>query len=164
MAAWVPTVPRRRPVMGFEVTTQGRAQMPHILESVELVLAYALAGAAAAAATCGLFILLFRLPARATVVTNGRQQAEKDLRGSIILNGVYTNEVKFASFRVDDVLRFVTHAGEEHRVEVQRPMSRDPAALIWYSPANPRRFTTRNPLSCFALAAGCLATAIWLRL
>ena len=64
------------------------------MDTVEQLVGYSLFGIAAVA---GLLILLFRTPAKATVLTDGGQRAEKDLRASIILNGVYTNGVKFAS-------------------------------------------------------------------
>lgn len=142
---------------------RGRAEVPHVLQTIEQLIGYSLLGMAAAAALTALFILLFRVPAKATVVSDGRQRTEQDLRASIILNGVYTNEVRLAPCRVDDVLQFSTATGEEIRVGAKRSMSRYPATLIWYSPADPKRFTALSPLRCLALAAACAATAIWLR-
>ncbi len=138
-------------------------QIPSVLDAVGQLFSYALLVAAAVAALVGLFILLFRIPARAKLVIDGRHRAEKDLRASIILNGVYTNGVKSADYKVDDTLQFVTRTGEKVQVGVRRPMSRDPATLIWYSPRDPKRVTTRSPLRFFAFASACLATAIWLR-
>lgn len=137
--------------------------VPHIIETIEQLVAYSLFGVAVATVLCGLCILLFWVPARVTVITNGRERAEKDLQASIILNGVYTNGVKYSSYKIDDLLQFSTEAGEDIRVAVRRSISRDPASLIWYSPAVPQRFTTRNPIRCFVLAAACVTTAVLLR-
>lgn len=142
---------------------RSRLEVLDVVETVEQLFSYSLLVAATAAALVGLFILLFRIPAKAKLLIDGRQQGEKDLRASIISNGVYTNGVKFAEHEVDDVLQFVTQTGEKVRVGMRRSMSRDPATLIWYSPTNPNRVTTRSPLRCFGFASACLAAAIWLR-
>lgn len=139
------------------------AELEAMLEAIERLIGYSLLGIAIVSALGGLYILFFRVPAKAIVVTNGRASAEKNLRGAVIGNGVYTNDAGLTSCTAEDLLQFSTDAGDELRVSVQRRMSQDPAGLVWYSPANPRRFTTRNPLHCFTLAIASVVTFIWLR-
>lgn len=135
------------------------AELAAVLETVGRMFGYSLVAGAAVAALAGLFILLFRIPARATLVASGRERREKDLRASIILNGVYTNGIWDGSYKVEDVVQFTTREGEEVRISARRGLFGDPVGLVWYSPSNPRRVTTKSPLACFAVAGAFLATA-----
>lgn len=136
------------------------------LGTLEQIVGHALWGLAAIAALAGLFILLFRIPARTAVLFDGAKAERRNIRGAIILNGVHTVDGGYATLfgiKVEDLLLFHTREGEEVRVVVRRRYRSEPAALIWYSARNPRRATTRNPLACFALAFACAVTATWLR-
>ena len=127
------------------------------------MLSYSLGGIAILAFLTGVFILVFGIPARAKVITDGRVGAKRDARASVIVNGVYTSDSRYSPERVDHVLQFLTVDGEERRTEVRRSKYRDPPYLIWYSRKNPSHATARSPLNCFGLACICAITALWLR-
>jgi hypothetical protein len=134
-----------------------------VLETAERLLAYGLWGIAGAAVLFGLFTLLFRTPAKATVIFDAAKSASVNARAAIISNGVHTTEIPAYPFLVEDLVQFSTRAGEDIRLTLRRRFRSDPPSLVWYSAANPRRVIAINPLRCFAFACGCGITALWLR-
>lgn len=130
-----------------------------VLEAAAQWFGYSLLGLAAYLAMSGAFTLLFRAPAKVTVVSDGLRRANQLSRASILLNGVYTQHIPYRPARVTDVVSFIPKGDSEIRVEVRRWSHSDKPTLIWYLPENPRRVTIRNPIKCLGLACACVAIA-----
>lgn len=120
---------------------------------------YGLLGLAVFFVISGAFTLLFWVPAKATIVSDGVRGADRLSRASILLNGVYTQHVPYRPARVTDVVSFSPRGASEIRVEVRRWSHSDTTSLIWYSPRNHRRVTSKSPIKCLGLACVCVVLA-----
>jgi hypothetical protein len=104
------------------------------------------------------FLMLFRVPAKATLTYDGyRRMCEA--RNSAVL----VTERPPMPFTVEDSVAFSTAEGRKMHVAVLRyAKPRDRTLIVWYSPRRPENVSTNGPLYWFAWAFACLGTIVLL--
>ena len=154
---------RRRDFFWRHLPVAGKTDAMWLVERAEQLAGYGLCFAAAVAVLTGVFILLFRSPAKAKVIFNGSKADRRTSRAALISNGVHTVEQRLYPWLAEDLMQFRTGAGQEIRLSMRRRFRSEPPTLIWYAAADPRRATAISPVKCLAFACLCAATALCLR-
>jgi hypothetical protein len=104
------------------------------------------------------FVLVFRVPAKATLTYDGyRRMCEA--RNSAIL----VTERAPMPYTVEDAIAFSTAEGRKMHVTVRRyAKPRDRTLLVWYSPRRPGNISTAGPFYWFTRSLACLGTIVLL--
>jgi hypothetical protein len=104
------------------------------------------------------FVLIFRVPAKATLTYDGYRRMSEARNSAVLLA-----ERPPMPYTVEDGIAFSTAEGRKMRVTVRRyAKPRDRTLLVWYSPRRPENVSTGGPFYWFAWALGCLGTIVLL--
>ena len=118
-------------------------------------------GLAAAGILCMLraaFVLIFRVPARATLAYDGYRRMCEARNSAVLLA-----ERAPMPFTVEDAIAFSTAEGRKMHVTVRRyAQPHDRTLLVWYSPRRPTKVSTTGPLYWFGCSLACLGTIVLL--
>jgi hypothetical protein len=100
------------------------------------------------------FVLVFRVPARATLTYDGYRRMCEARNSAVIVT-----ERPPMPYTVEDSIAFSTVEGRKMHVIVRRyAKPRDRTLLVWYSPRRPENVSTNGPLYWFARSLACLGT------
>ena len=122
--------------------------------TIERLATLALATASLCCTLRAAFLLLFKVPTKATVTHDGYRRMCEARNSAVLLA-----ERPPMPFTVEDAIAFSTAAGRKMHVTVRRyAKPRDRTLLVWYSPLRPENISTNGPLYWFSWAFACLGT------
>ena len=126
--------------------------------TIERLGTLALATTALFCALRAAFLLLFRVPAKATRTYDGYRRMCEARNSAVLMT-----ERAPMPYTVEDAIAFSTRDGRKMQVTVRRyAKPRDRTLLVWYSPRRPANVSTNGPLYWFGWAFACLGTIILL--
>lgn len=124
------------------------------LQTLERVGSVILLAAAFITMLRAVFILIFKVPAKATMTYDGYRRMCEARNSAVILH-----ERPPMPFTVEDAITFSTSDGRKMHVTVRRyARPHDRELLVWYSPSQPHRIATVGPLTWLTWSVWCLAT------
>ena len=114
-----------------------------------------------AAAICMMraaFVLIFRVPAKATLTYDGYRRMCEARNSAVLLA-----ERPPMPYTVEDAIAYSTAEGRKMHVTIRRyAKSHDRTFLVWYSPRRPENVSTNGPFYWFGWAFACLGTIVLL--